>query len=112
MAPKHKHLQMLPANVPARGLSRTAAESCSGISSSPLERGLNADLPPRGLSREQAARYFSIGITLFERLVRERILPGPKRLGGRVVWDRHQLDKAFDVLPNDGDHETDWRFEV
>jgi hypothetical protein len=28
-------------------------------------------------------------------------MPGPKRLDGRVIWDRLALDVAFDDLPED-----------
>ena len=58
-------------------------------------------IEPRGLSRIQAASYLGISASLFDDMVRDRRMPGPKRLGGRTVWDRRQLDAAFDALPND-----------
>lgn len=54
--------------------------------------------PPRGLSREEAARYIGVGTTKFDELVADRKMPQPKRLGGRVIWDRIQLDMAFNDL--------------
>lgn len=70
---------------------------------------LPANLPPRGLSRVEAARYVGISPTLFDRMIAERRMPGPKRLGGRTVWDRHQLDAAFAALPDDGaDRDDPW----
>jgi predicted DNA-binding transcriptional regulator AlpA len=58
--------------------------------------------PPRGLSREEAARYVGVGPTKFDELVRDRRMPRPKRIDGRVVWDRLALDAAFSDLPSDG----------
>lgn len=55
--------------------------------------------PPRGLSRDQAARYIGIGPTLFDEMVADGRMPRPKRVNGRVVWDRLGLDSAFNDLP-------------
>lgn len=63
---------------------------------------LPRSLPPRGLSRVESARYLGIGLTLFEELVHDGTLPGPKRLRGRTVWDRIELDAAFEALPTEG----------
>lgn len=57
--------------------------------------------PPRGLSREEAARYLGIGATLFNQLVDEGVIPRPKRLKARMIWDRVALDMAFAELPDD-----------
>lgn len=58
--------------------------------------------PPRGLSREEAARYIGVGLTKFDELVASRRMPRPKRIDGRVIWDRIALDAAFSELPEDG----------
>lgn len=57
--------------------------------------------PPRGLSREEAARYIGIGCSKFDELVKDGRMPRPKRLDGRVVWDRVSLDIAFTELPDE-----------
>lgn len=57
--------------------------------------------PPRGLSREEAARWIGIGTTKFDELVANGRMPRPKRIDGRVVWDRIALDAAFSDLPDD-----------
>jgi hypothetical protein len=57
-------------------------------------------LPPRGLSRAEAAAYVGISISLFDMMVKEGRMPGPKRINSRAVWDRLQLDLAFDALPD------------
>jgi len=62
-------------------------------------------LPPRGLSREQAAAYVGVSPTFFDHLVAERLMPRPKRIGRRCLWDRIQLDAAFAALPNDGEED-------
>ncbi len=64
---------------------------------------LPASLPPRGVAREQAAAYLGIGASLFDRLMEQGVLPKPKRLAGRKVWDVRALDRAFDALPDEGE---------
>jgi predicted DNA-binding transcriptional regulator AlpA len=68
-------------------------------------------LPPRLLSRETAAAYVGLSGWAFDQAVTDRIMPSAKRIGGRVLWDRLQLDMAIDKLPNegeDGTHDDGW----
>ena len=59
---------------------------------------------PRGLRREDAADYLGISASTFDALVSERRMPEPRQASkGRVVWDRHELDGAFDRLPKRGE---------
>lgn len=58
--------------------------------------------PPRGMSRGEAARYIGVGTTKFDEMVADKRMPKPKRIDGRTVWDRIQLDAAFSDLPDDG----------
>lgn len=60
-------------------------------------------LAPRGLSREQAAAYVGVSRTKFDEMVRDGRMPKPKRVDGRVIWDRLRLDEAFAALPGDGE---------
>jgi hypothetical protein len=55
--------------------------------------------PPRGMSREEAARYIGVGATKFDEMVSDRRLPRPKRVDGRVIWDRLRLDARFPTCP-------------
>jgi predicted DNA-binding transcriptional regulator AlpA len=64
-------------------------------------------LPPRGLSRDQSAAYVGLSAWSFDQMVAAGTMPSAKRLKGRVVWDRVQLDKAFDRLPNEAGTDTD-----
>ena len=57
-------------------------------------------IDPRGLGREAAAYYVGIGTTLFDLLVVEGRVPKPKPINSRKVWDRQELDIAFNKLPN------------
>ena len=57
---------------------------------------------PRGLSRAESAAYVGVSVTKFDEMVKGGRMPRPKRIDGRVVWDRRQLDMAFDALPDDG----------
>ena len=66
--------------------------------------GAFPQLCPRGLSREQAAAYVGVGATKFNQLVEDGRMPPPKHVDGRVIWDRYQLDQAFEALDaDDGD---------
>lgn len=62
---------------------------------------------PRGLGREAAAAYVGISATKFDQLVSHGRMPPPRRIDGRKVWDRLELDEAFDALPSEGD-ENPW----
>lgn len=68
---------------------------CEALKSDPLS------YPPRGLSREEAARYVGVGITKFDQMVADRRMPKPKKVDGRVIWDRIKLEAAFADLPGD-----------
>jgi excisionase family DNA binding protein len=57
--------------------------------------------PPRGMSRDEAARYIGVGATKFDEMVADGRMPKPKRVDGRVIWDRLRLDAAFTDLPDD-----------
>jgi len=59
-------------------------------------------ITPRLLRRERAAAYLDMSATSFEKLVREGVLPAPKKLHSFKVWDRDELDARVDGLPYDG----------
>lgn len=61
---------------------------------------------PAALDRESSAAYVSLGVSTFERLVREKLAPQPRQLAGRrVAWLRAELDEwllarpVSDLLP-------------
>ncbi len=62
------------------------------------ENILPTNLPPRGLSRVQAAAYIGISPSLFDEMVRDGRMPKPARINARTVWDRVKLDDAFAAL--------------
>lgn len=59
-----------------------------------------------GLSRSEAAEYIGIGASLFDEMVDLGKMPPPKLIGGRKVWRRVDLEKAFAELPYDGQNQT------
>ena len=79
-----------------------------------LESILPLSLPPRGLSREQAAAYVGVSPSLFDMLIRDGRMPGPKRVNSRVIWDRLKLDAAFEALADTdaGGPEDEWQVAV
>lgn len=64
------------------------------------ENILPTNLPPRGLSRLQSAAYIGVSPTLFDEMVKDGRMPEPIRINSRVLWDRLQLDEAF-AAPSD-----------
>jgi hypothetical protein len=65
--------------------------------------GLPLSCPPRGLSRVQAAAYIGVSPSLFDEMVADGRMPGPKRINSRVTWDR------FEELPDrDQVADDDW----
>jgi predicted DNA-binding transcriptional regulator AlpA len=59
----------------------------------------------RGLRRVEASDYIGISASKFDALVKDGRMPPPKRIDGCVVWDKRQLDSAFDKLPGGDDHD-------
>ena len=57
---------------------------------------------PRGLSRVEAADYIGVSPSTFDAMVAAGELPSPRRprTCERVLWDRYELDSAFDDLPS------------
>ncbi len=68
---------------------------------------LPLSVPKRGLSRLEAAEYIGVSYTKFDQMVADGRMPKPKRIDGRVVWDRHQVDLAFEALPDGNERAED-----
>ena len=71
-------------------------------------QALPLSLAPRGLSRQQAAEYVGLSASSFDQLVATRLMPKPKRIGGRVIWDRLAVDEAFSALDSDDPSAGQW----
>jgi hypothetical protein len=65
---------------------------------------LPPSLAPRGICRVGAATYIGISASKFDELVADGRMPQPKRIDGRKVWDVKALDRAFEGLPEEGEH--------
>jgi predicted DNA-binding transcriptional regulator AlpA len=64
-------------------------------------------IEPRGLSRTEAAEYIGVSPSLFDEMVKDGRMPKPIRINSRTVWDRKQLDEAFEAL-KDQPEENPW----
>jgi predicted DNA-binding transcriptional regulator AlpA len=53
---------------------------------------------PRGLRAERAAAYLDMSKTKFLELVDDNRLPQPVPIDGMRIWDRIELDAAFDAI--------------
>lgn len=56
---------------------------------------------PRGLRRAAAADWVGMSPTKFDELVKDGLMPRGKLVRGCRVWDRYELDVAFENLPDD-----------
>ena len=64
---------------------------------------VSAILPVRrGLSESEAAIYLSLSATFFRTLVERGVMPRPRIVGTRRIWDVDELDIAFRALPREG----------
>ncbi len=61
---------------------------------------LPPSLAPRGLNRVVSAKYIGVGESLFDEMVDDGRMPKPKTINTRKIWDRVELDLAFDALPH------------
>jgi predicted DNA-binding transcriptional regulator AlpA len=71
------------------------------------ERDVTRGMPfaaPRGLSRIEAARYVGVSPGTLDKLVDDRVMPKPKRIRARLVFDRLELDAAFDAIGEQAAH--------
>jgi hypothetical protein len=63
-------------------------------------------MPARFISESAGARaYVGVSPSLFDQMVADGRMPGPKRINSRVVYDIKRLDAAFEALPDDGEQE-------
>lgn len=56
----------------------------------------------RGLDENEAAVYLSLSPSFFRKLVEQRLMPRPRVIGGRRIWDVEELDLAFKSMPREG----------
>jgi hypothetical protein len=59
----------------------------------------------RGFSEPEAALYVGLGSTKFRELVALGVMPRPRLVGSRCIWDVDDLDAAFKALPVEGGEE-------
>lgn len=65
-------------------------------------------IEPRGLRALDAAAYLGVSTTKFGEWVADGRMPRPFRVDNCVLWDRHQLDAAFDSLSDAPPVGNDW----
>jgi excisionase family DNA binding protein len=75
----------------------------------PSKASIAGRLPVRrGLDESEAAVYLSVSPSFFRKLVAEGLMPRPRLVGGRRVWDVEELDLAFKALPREGGDDNLW----
>ena len=71
------------------------------------EKGIPQTMTPRGLPRSNAAEYVGCSPRKFDQMIDDGRMPKPRLIDSKKVWDRLELDEAFDALPRNGEEE-DW----
>lgn len=56
-----------------------------------------------GLDRLQAAASIGVSATTFDVLVATKLMPTPRLINSRKVWDVDEIRTAFKCLPKDGE---------
>lgn len=54
---------------------------------------------PIGMNRVQAADHIGVSTTLFEEMVKDGRMPKPKRANTKPLWNRIEIERAFEDLP-------------
>jgi excisionase family DNA binding protein len=88
----------------------TAAIDGPGNSSNQMTRkcDIATRLPVRrGLDAQEAAVYLSLSPSFFRQLVQEGLMPRPRVIKGRRIWDIEELDIAFKAMPREGGEHND-----
>ena len=62
-------------------------------------RALPVGVAPRGLSRAAAAEWIDVGLTTWDAMVKDGSMPQPHLIKSKLVWDRYEVDEAFEQLP-------------
>ena len=76
--------------------------SATSVGRSPLTRvarSLRCAREPVGLSLEGAAALIGVSASLFTRAVQEGLMPRPRRLFGRLLFDADEVITAYRRLP-------------
>ena len=63
--------------------------------------------PPRALRADRAAAYLSMSTSIFMLLVEDGTLPPGIKVRGMVMWDRFELDAAFENMKRRKDDEAE-----
>jgi predicted DNA-binding transcriptional regulator AlpA len=61
-------------------------------------RDFHSDYAPRGMRLERAAAYLDMSTSSFLRLIEEGLMPAGHEVRGMKIWDRHEIDTAFEEL--------------
>ena len=53
----------------------------------------------------EAALYLSLSTSFFRTLVQQGVMPRPRLIGRRRVWDVVEIDVAFEAIPHEDEVE-------
>lgn len=60
-----------------------------------------------GLDRLQAAAAVGVSANAFDQMIGKGLMPKPRMINSRKVWDVDELRAAFKCLPKDGEAQED-----
>jgi predicted DNA-binding transcriptional regulator AlpA len=76
--------------LPATARKKANAPKIAAAASRPV--------PFRGMNRTQSADYIGVSASKFDMMVKDGRMPKPIPIDGRKVWDKIELDEAFEAL--------------
>jgi hypothetical protein len=67
------------------------------------QAALPLSLPPIGATLDVAAAFVSVSPAKFTDLVNRGLMPKPKRVDRRLIWDLEEVKVKFKALPSEAD---------
>ncbi len=69
------------------------------------------NIPRHALRKEEAAASFGISSGLFDKWVKDGLMPNGHKVGGVVLWDADELGNAWLMLRNGEQNNSDNPFD-
>jgi predicted DNA-binding transcriptional regulator AlpA len=76
----------------------TTKRRANTTTSPKIVAGASRPVPFRGMNRTQSADYIGVSASKFDMMVKDGRMPKPIPIDGRKVWDKIELDEAFEAL--------------
>ena len=79
-------------------LPATTKKRANTTTSPKIVAAASRPVPFRGMNWTQSADYIGVSASKFDMMVKDGRMPKPIPIDGRKVWDKIELDEAFEAL--------------